>query len=147
VMWIRSIARLNSFTAVIVYATNIHLLLQANPESNEAEHLLGSLHSLIRIPPPSDQATSRYDFYHKSLFDFFEDPSRCRTLYVDDSEIRAFIWNAFVRACMSEFDSASLFPFQRMNLTIWNFNTKGAAITGFSSRKPSSIFWRDYQTL
>ncbi|KAJ2929883.1 hypothetical protein H1R20_g7205, partial [Candolleomyces eurysporus] len=58
-------------------ASNVNLLLQTDPESNEADHLLGNLHSLIRIPSPSNQATTNYDFYHKSLFDFLKNPGRC----------------------------------------------------------------------
>ncbi|KAJ2923193.1 hypothetical protein H1R20_g13899, partial [Candolleomyces eurysporus] len=54
VLWIHAIHKLNTF-ATEASALNINLLLAADPESREAEHLLGSLHSLIRIPPPSDQ--------------------------------------------------------------------------------------------
>ncbi|RXW15963.1 hypothetical protein EST38_g9890 [Candolleomyces aberdarensis] len=58
-------------------ASNINLFLQTDPEGNEAEHLLGNLHSLIKIPPPNDQVPTRYDFYHKSLIDVLEDNHRC----------------------------------------------------------------------
>ncbi|RXW15965.1 hypothetical protein EST38_g9896 [Candolleomyces aberdarensis] len=102
VRWIRSIMEFNALQSVGSYASNIHLLLQPDPESNEAEHLLGNLHSLIRIPPPSDQATTKYDFYHKSLFDFLNNPDRCGKLYVESSEIEVFVCDAFVRACASE---------------------------------------------
>jgi hypothetical protein len=102
VLWIHTIERSNH-SLQYPYASNIHLLLQMDPQSNEAEHLLGNLYSLIRIPPPSNQTTTVYDFYHKSLFDFLEDPGRCGKLYVGLDEIGLFIWNAFVRACASEF--------------------------------------------
>jgi hypothetical protein len=105
VRWIRSINHLNGYR-IDPCTSNIHLLLQTTSESNEAEHLLGNLHSLIRIPPPSDQATAQYDFYHKSLFDFLEDPARCgnqQKLYVEQNEIEVFMWDRFVQACMSEF--------------------------------------------
>ncbi|RXW23588.1 hypothetical protein EST38_g2243 [Candolleomyces aberdarensis] len=105
--WICSITELDCLSTS--YASNVHLLLQTDPESSEAEHLLGNLHSLIRIPAPSNQATTRYDFYHKSLSDFLEDPGRCGNLYVEDRVISTFIWDGFVRACASEFVSASSF--------------------------------------
>ncbi|KAJ2915978.1 hypothetical protein MD484_g4439, partial [Candolleomyces efflorescens] len=84
-------------------ASNVQALLQTDPASNEAEHLLGKLHSLIRIPPLRDQATTQYTFYHKSLLDFLNDPERSGNLYVEDREVKLFVWNAFVRACASEF--------------------------------------------
>jgi hypothetical protein len=77
--------------------------LQTDPSGNKAEHLLGKLYSLIRIPPPRNHATTPYDFYRKLLFDFLKDPSRCGKLYVDGNEMELFTWNAFVRACASEF--------------------------------------------
>ncbi|RXW19721.1 hypothetical protein EST38_g6136 [Candolleomyces aberdarensis] len=82
-------------------APDINMLLQTDAESNEAEHLLGTLHSLIQIPPPSDQTTAKYGFYHKSLLDFLGDPGRCGKLYVERSERCMFIWEAFVRVCAS----------------------------------------------
>jgi hypothetical protein len=102
VRWVYSIQRL-SVSLLDSYASNIHLLLQTDPQSNEAEHLLGNLHSLIRIPPPSNQANTKYDFYHKSLFDFLGEPSRCGKLYVERNEVDLFLWNGFVRACASGF--------------------------------------------
>jgi hypothetical protein len=45
VQWIRSIYSLNRLMPSSAF--NVHLLLQTDPESNEAEHLLGNLHSLI----------------------------------------------------------------------------------------------------
>ncbi|KAJ2928717.1 hypothetical protein H1R20_g8422, partial [Candolleomyces eurysporus] len=80
-------------------ASTVNLLLQTDYESNEAEHLLGNLHSLIRIPPPRDQATTRYDFYHKSLIDFLEDEGRCGKLYVEWKNVQPFLWDRFIRAC------------------------------------------------
>ncbi|KAJ2936573.1 hypothetical protein H1R20_g524, partial [Candolleomyces eurysporus] len=79
-------------------AFNVNVLLQTDPESNEAEHLLGTLHSLIQIPPHSDQTKTKYGFYHKSLLDFLEDSGRCGKLYVERSETSMFIWDAFVRS-------------------------------------------------
>ncbi|KAJ2927023.1 hypothetical protein H1R20_g10044, partial [Candolleomyces eurysporus] len=107
VRWIRIIDMLESrdFSS---FASDINLLLQTDPESSEAEHLLGNLHSLIRIPPPSDQVTTEYRFYHKSLLDFLKDPNRCGGLYVERTEIYVLIWSGFIRACTSESGSASL---------------------------------------
>jgi hypothetical protein len=118
VRWVHSIAVLDNISSfnnnLPVFASTIHLLLQTDPESNEAEHLLGNFHSLIRIPPPSDQATTEYHFYHKSLLDFLDDPGRCGMLYVGADEIGGFIWDASVRVCASGFISAfSWLPFHR----------------------------------
>jgi hypothetical protein len=145
VRWIRSINRLS--VHINSYASNIHLLLQTEPESNEAEHLLGNLHSLIRFPPPSDQATTKYNFYHKSLFDFLKDPARCgkqQELYVEDNEIEVFLWDRFVQACMSEFVPLSVFvssSVRKSDLMI----SKGVVIPSFPSRTISSIFWHMFQ--
>ncbi|KAJ2923548.1 hypothetical protein H1R20_g13549, partial [Candolleomyces eurysporus] len=95
VRWIHTIRMITSY--MDAYAFDINMLLQTDPESNEAEHLLGTLHSLIRIPPHSNQTTTEYGFYHKSLLDFLEDPGRCRKLYVEESERYVFIWDGFVR--------------------------------------------------
>jgi hypothetical protein len=146
VHWIRSISFLNQFVKQS-YASNIHLLLQTEPESNEAEHLLGNLHSLIRIPPPSDQAMTKYDFYHKSLFDFLEDPARCvnqQKLSVEVNEIQVFMWDRFVQACMSEFVPLSVFvscSMHKSNVMI----LKGVIIPSFPSRAISSNFWHTFQ--
>ncbi|KAJ2929187.1 hypothetical protein H1R20_g7904, partial [Candolleomyces eurysporus] len=106
VRWIRSINRLDLPRDGPPSALTVNLLLQDDPQSTEAEDLLGNLHSLIRIPSPSDQAMTTYAFYHQSLFDFLGDPGRCGKFYVEHSEISAFIWNRFIRACEREFDSA-----------------------------------------
>ncbi|RXW11311.1 hypothetical protein EST38_g14544 [Candolleomyces aberdarensis] len=92
-------------------AFNMNLLLQTDPESNEAEHLLGNLHSLIRIPPPSTQATTRYGFFHKSLLDFLTDPDRCGRLHVRESDVNVFIYDAFVRACTRGCDTQLQFSY------------------------------------
>ncbi|KAJ2917375.1 hypothetical protein MD484_g3090, partial [Candolleomyces efflorescens] len=107
VRWIRSINALSWSSA-----SNLDLLLQTDPENNEAEHVLGNLHSLIRIPPPSDQAGTKYGFYHKSLFDF---PRRCgrvnhQKLFVEWDEIQTFMWDRFVQACMRACDGQFSFP-------------------------------------
>ncbi|RXW20022.1 hypothetical protein EST38_g5830 [Candolleomyces aberdarensis] len=74
VRWIYAIDTIASYGNISVF--NINMLLQTDPESNEAEHLLGTLHSLIQIPPQSDQTRTGYGFYHKSLLDFLKDPGR-----------------------------------------------------------------------
>ncbi|RXW15962.1 hypothetical protein EST38_g9893 [Candolleomyces aberdarensis] len=80
-------------------ASNANMLLQTDSESNEAEYLLGNLHSLVQIPSPSDQRTTRYDFYHKSLIDFLEDDGRCGKLYIKWSDVKLFLCDRFTRAC------------------------------------------------
>ncbi|KAJ2929879.1 hypothetical protein H1R20_g7201, partial [Candolleomyces eurysporus] len=91
-------------------ASNVTMLLQTDSESDEVEHLLGNLHSLIRIPSPSDWATTQYDFYHKSLFDFLDDPDRCGKLYVESSQIWAFIWDRFIQACATGCNPQVAYP-------------------------------------
>ncbi|KAF5324660.1 hypothetical protein D9611_004160 [Ephemerocybe angulata] len=54
-------------------------LLETTP--GEAEHLLGNLRSLIRIPPPEDH-TSPYVTYHKSMMDFIGDRTRSHAIFV-----------------------------------------------------------------
>jgi hypothetical protein len=104
VRWIRSINALHlSRYPGHRTVSNINMLLQTDPESSEAERLLGPLHSLIRIPSPSDQATTPYELYHKSLLDFLEDPNRCGKLCIKDEEAKRFLWDQFNRACASEF--------------------------------------------
>ncbi|RXW13437.1 hypothetical protein EST38_g12416 [Candolleomyces aberdarensis] len=106
VRWIHAIDRLNS-NVTNISAFNTTVFLQTDPESNEAEHLLGNLHSLIQIPPPGDQATTRYDFYHKSLFDFLDDPGRCGSFYLEPIARYAFVWDRFIQACLSKLNFAS----------------------------------------
>ncbi|RXW14689.1 hypothetical protein EST38_g11166 [Candolleomyces aberdarensis] len=108
VRWIRAIRLFRGITNAS--ASNMNMLLQTDPERNEAEHLFGTLHSLIQIPPPSDQTMTAYGFYHKSLLDFLEDPGRCGKLYVEESERRMFIWDAFIRACARGSDTQSSYP-------------------------------------
>ncbi|KAJ2917376.1 hypothetical protein MD484_g3091, partial [Candolleomyces efflorescens] len=112
IQWIRSIKELNVRTTSS--ASNVNLLLQTDPESDEAEHLLGNLHSLIQIPPLGDQGTARYGFYHKSLFDFLEDFDRCESgnhekLYFEQDAIEVFMWDMFIRACMNLPDNFLVF--------------------------------------
>ncbi|KAJ2929881.1 hypothetical protein H1R20_g7203, partial [Candolleomyces eurysporus] len=95
VRWIHAIRWLSDVPLAST-ASNANLLLQTDPESNEADHLLGNLHSLIQIPSPSDQATTNYDFYHKSLFDFLKDPGRCGEWYIEDTNDYAFVWERFI---------------------------------------------------
>ncbi|KAJ2917564.1 hypothetical protein MD484_g2879, partial [Candolleomyces efflorescens] len=109
VLWITGIDSLSRFAAFSPSTLNVNLLLQTDLESSEAEHVLGNLHSLVRVPPPSEQATTLYGFYHKSLLDFLGDPARCEGLYVEETEVDVFVWEGFVRACSSELTN-STFP-------------------------------------
>ncbi|KAJ2928456.1 hypothetical protein H1R20_g8612, partial [Candolleomyces eurysporus] len=47
----------------------------------EADHLLGDVHSLVKVPPLED-LQAPYAFYHKSLFDFLDDVSRSGAFYL-----------------------------------------------------------------
>ncbi|KAJ2935572.1 hypothetical protein H1R20_g1523, partial [Candolleomyces eurysporus] len=114
VRWIYAIHLLVQYP-INASALKVNMLLQTDPESNEAEHLLGTLHSLIRIPPPSNQTTTQYGFYHKSLLDFLEDPGRCGKLYVEESERCVFIWDPFVRVCARGCDTQFSYPESFLN--------------------------------
>ncbi|KAJ2917560.1 hypothetical protein MD484_g2876, partial [Candolleomyces efflorescens] len=107
VYWIRAINMLSRWASFIScrQAAHVNLLLQT--ENGEAEHLLGALHSLVRIPPPNDQTKSQYSFYHKSLLDFLNDDNRCGDLFLEESDIGVLLWDRFIRTCTSEFGSAS----------------------------------------
>jgi hypothetical protein len=112
VRWIRVIEYLNqefadisaSSSYLTSSASNITLLLQTDPAGNEAEHLLGNLHSLIRIPPSRNEATSEYAFYHKSLLDFLQDPDRCGKMHLRPEKVLGFLWDRIHGVCESEFD-------------------------------------------
>ncbi|RXW12253.1 hypothetical protein EST38_g13602 [Candolleomyces aberdarensis] len=81
VRWIRAIDQLNR-----------------GVDSGEAGRVFENLHSLIRIPP-SDNHTTPYAFYHKTLLDFLIDKRRCLALHVERAEISTLIWESFVRVC------------------------------------------------
>ncbi|RXW19804.1 hypothetical protein EST38_g6043, partial [Candolleomyces aberdarensis] len=66
-----------------------------------AEHLFGTLHSLLKVPSPKD-IDEPYSLYHKSLLDFLRDPQRCGHLYVEEDERRAFFWDRYLRVCDSK---------------------------------------------
>ncbi|KAJ2936356.1 hypothetical protein H1R20_g736, partial [Candolleomyces eurysporus] len=116
-----------------VSASSINMLLQTDSESNKAEHLLGTLHSLIQIPPHSNQTTTKYGFYHKSLLDFLQDPGRCGKLYVEESERCVFIWDAFVRFSYPE----SFLEFLA-NLPYWQVVSTGIAYSKVLHTPPSA---------
>ncbi|KAJ2917565.1 hypothetical protein MD484_g2853, partial [Candolleomyces efflorescens] len=99
VCWIRAINKFNNIMDQSASASNVNMFLQTNPEGSEAERLLGRLRSLIQIPPPTHQATTKYGFYHKSLLDFLADADRCRSLYIKQEEHNRFIWDRFYLAC------------------------------------------------
>ncbi|KAJ2929888.1 hypothetical protein H1R20_g7197, partial [Candolleomyces eurysporus] len=108
IWWIQAIdwysrEHVQPIPVTLCIASNINLLLQTDLESNEVEHLLGNLHSLIRIPPPNDWSTAQYGFYHKSLIDFLDDPRRCGKLHVKWIDVKVFLWDRFTGACASEF--------------------------------------------
>ncbi|KAF6758744.1 hypothetical protein DFP72DRAFT_1167547 [Ephemerocybe angulata] len=75
-------------------------LLESTP--GEAEHLLGNLRSLIRIPPPEDR-TSPYVTYHKSMMDFIGDQTRSHTILVRaDRTLRDSFEYAVLRVFMNK---------------------------------------------
>ncbi|KAJ2917573.1 hypothetical protein MD484_g2859, partial [Candolleomyces efflorescens] len=106
VQWIYAIYRcsthaIQAIPSKVCVASNINSLLQTDPESNEAEHVLGNLHSLIRIPAPDALATTRYDFYHKSLIDFLSSNHSGNPGF-NESGCKLFLWESwdrFIRAC------------------------------------------------
>ncbi|KAJ2926575.1 hypothetical protein H1R20_g10510, partial [Candolleomyces eurysporus] len=81
----------------------VNLLLQS--DDGDAEHVLGDLHSLINIPP-SDDLSSPYRAYHKSLYDYLGSEGRCGSLYVDDVDLAQFIWGRMLNICKHRGSSA-----------------------------------------
>ncbi|RXW24195.1 hypothetical protein EST38_g1635 [Candolleomyces aberdarensis] len=151
VQWIISIHQLTMAGAMytpntgsVCTASNINLLLQKDPESSEAEHLLGNLYSLVRIPPPSNQATAKYDFYHKSLLDFLGDPGRCGTLSVATDEIDVFICDGFVRACKRGCDTHFPYPENFLKFLVYFPSYLGLSVGSACSKifpTPASADW------
>ncbi|KAJ2924872.1 hypothetical protein H1R20_g12245, partial [Candolleomyces eurysporus] len=68
----------------------------------EAEHLLGDLHSLVKVPSLGDELKTPYSFHHKSLFDFLGDPNRCGSLFLAYGERSAFFWKKYFDVCRSK---------------------------------------------
>ncbi|KAJ2929878.1 hypothetical protein H1R20_g7220, partial [Candolleomyces eurysporus] len=94
----------DSISVEVLSLTSFHLNLLLQKNDGEAEHLLGNLHSLVRIPPPGNVGRGAlYGFYHKSLFDFLKDPERCGALYVTQDEHSEFIWDRVLQVYESEF--------------------------------------------
>ena len=79
----------------------IHLNLWLELLDGGAEHLFGTLHSLLKVPSWKD-GDEPYNFYHKSLLDFLGSPERCGYLYVQENEGRAFFWDRYLRVCDSK---------------------------------------------
>ncbi|KAJ2929863.1 hypothetical protein H1R20_g7229, partial [Candolleomyces eurysporus] len=63
----------------------IQLFLESSP--GEASYVFRGLNSLVYIPPTDDH-TSPYSLFHKSLTDFLNDRSRSGSLYVDYLHVR-----------------------------------------------------------
>jgi hypothetical protein len=136
IMWIRCIDLLNDGSrSPSSFVSEINLLLQTDPESSEAEHLLGNLHSLIQISAHGDQVETRYPIYHKSLLDFLCDRDRCGDLHIKIGIVTEFVWDRFIRACTSESGSVFLSVSCRMTDAIL---LKGAATPNFHIRTTSA---------
>ncbi|RXW25491.1 hypothetical protein EST38_g329 [Candolleomyces aberdarensis] len=68
----------------------------------EAEHLLGNLHSLLKVPSSGEEFEKPYEFYHKSLFDFLDDPNRSGTLFLGSRACSAFFWKQYFNVCRNQ---------------------------------------------
>lgn len=66
----------------------------------ESDYVLGNLSSLIWIPPLQD-LDSPFQLYHKSLFDFLSDKTRCGDLYVDPQQWGTFCAEGSIRVLKS----------------------------------------------
>ncbi|KAF6755303.1 hypothetical protein DFP72DRAFT_1008733 [Ephemerocybe angulata] len=87
--WLRALSLLaGAGSSVSMPARLVRLWLEQSP--GEEVCALGPLSSLIHIPsnPNCDEL---YTFYHKSFVDFFENRSRCRTLYVSPNQTCDFL--------------------------------------------------------
>jgi nucleoside-triphosphatase THEP1 len=62
-------------------ASFVRLFLESSP--GEASYVLRGLNSLVFIPPTDDH-TSPYSLFHKSLTDFLGAPSRCGSLFLEE---------------------------------------------------------------
>ncbi|KAJ3520548.1 hypothetical protein NMY22_g12706 [Coprinellus aureogranulatus] len=65
-------------------------------EDGEVNYVLGPLTSLIAVPS-TEQTSSHFVFYHKSLKDFLLTQSRCGDLYVADAEVDAYAGDRCVK--------------------------------------------------
>lgn len=105
IRWIRAINAIHNAPLIsdnLRVASHTNLFLQTDSQGSEAEHLLGNLHSLVRVPSPSEQTSTQYSFYHKSLLDFLNNRDRCGHLH-QHQNIPVFLWDRFNRACLSTF--------------------------------------------
>ncbi|KAJ2911752.1 hypothetical protein MD484_g8660, partial [Candolleomyces efflorescens] len=103
--WVQVIKMIHRYMHLISgfnVVSNVNTLLQTDQNSGEAEHLLGCLHSLISIPPPHEQTTTSYKFYHKSLLDFLDSPDRSGDLFISHEDSLRFFGSRFNQACTSE---------------------------------------------
>lgn len=82
--WLLAIGDL-SRTAFIAASWYIKALLESTP--GEAEVRLGNLTSILSSPSDEGTEDLLFTFYHKSLFDFLEDPVRSGELYVNRSSV------------------------------------------------------------
>jgi hypothetical protein len=88
----------------------VQLFLESSP--GEASYVFRGLNSLVRIPPTDDH-TSPYSLFHKSVTEFLKDPLRWRDLYVNDSRslYRSRYLQIWKGTCVFLFDrSPSLNP-------------------------------------
>ena len=63
----------------------------------EADHLLGDVHSLVKVPSFED-IEAPYGFYHKSLFDYLEGLYRAGPLFLHYQPRSDFVWEKYLGA-------------------------------------------------
>ncbi|RXW18210.1 hypothetical protein EST38_g7645 [Candolleomyces aberdarensis] len=118
----------------------VNLLLQTDNEN--AEYVLGDLHSLIDVPP-SDDLETPYKPYHKSLYDFLDSKNRCGPIYVRRAQCAELLWDRFFDICTDKRLPAS-HPLDQRKFLHFFFNLHMPYISDFTPQlnlAPSSVDW------
>ncbi|KAF6755300.1 hypothetical protein DFP72DRAFT_847477 [Ephemerocybe angulata] len=129
--WLRAIRILGEGHAHggVTLAAHMRLWLEHSP--GEEIYALGSLSSLLYIPP--HDRVECYVFYHKSFVDFFEDESRCGELYVSPEQAYDFIAHRYFQTMENHLDIGKI-PSDMMYYTLY-YSPDGLDIFEFSSEE------------
>ncbi|TEB40230.1 hypothetical protein FA13DRAFT_1680241 [Coprinellus micaceus] len=95
VKWLRSISSLSITVNCMGDQYKpwvIKSVLESSP--GETEYLLSPLVSLVRIV--DEKGAPNFHVYHKSLFDFLEDPQRCGTYHITEDDLHGFLAHRYI---------------------------------------------------
>ncbi|TEB27806.1 hypothetical protein FA13DRAFT_1691228 [Coprinellus micaceus] len=76
-----------------VWSESLHLKYMLESSPGETEHVLGTLTSLVQLV--NEDGETHFYFYHKSLFDFLEDPQRSSDLHISEQSLAHFQWDRY----------------------------------------------------